>query len=171
MPATMDPVPVKAKKKIPVVKEDAPKRPTPIPLSACSHGPAINVLRHNGLDLPKQDFASVVPDDDLPGSARSISVLEAAPTELAELPAYFLALTDGQLRRGWKPCLINGLVEELESRGVLLKDTTRGVIRHFMLACEVVHARLIRIEPLTETEKRIAPVYFESLPKGKIARK
>lgn len=74
-------------------------------------------------------------------------VLSAAPLELNQLAGFFQSLTPAQLRRGWKPCLMNALVDEFDHAGVLMRPEAKGVLRGFLQAMEVVHVRFVRVDP------------------------
>jgi len=74
-------------------------------------------------------------------------VLSAAPTELNNLAGFFQSLTPAQLRRGWKPCLMNALVQELDDAGVLTHPKSKGILGGFLRSIEVVHTRFVRVDP------------------------
>lgn len=74
-------------------------------------------------------------------------ILSAAPMELNELAGFFQSLTPTQLRRGWKPCLMNALVQELDDAGVLTHPKSKGILGGFLRSIEIVHNRFVRLDP------------------------
>lgn len=73
------------------------------------------------------------------------------------LSGFMFDLSNTQLRKSWKPLVINALAEELDSSGALYKH--KGLLSHFMRCLEVVHDRFIRIDsgcldPNTDTPSR-----------------
>jgi hypothetical protein len=93
--------------------------------------PALRIVR--GVPLPK-----------VPRSIEAAVILSASPIIVSEIPGYFDALSDNQLRIGWRAVLTTALYEELSASGAYPAEATKGMIAAFLRSMHVVHDRRIQ---------------------------
>lgn len=102
--------------------------------------------RQDAPNSPRLRLAGGVAIPKVPRSLEAATILSASPVILAEMPAFFDAMTQDQLKRGWRACLTTALMEELDCRALLHKQEARGILASFLRSMHVVHDRLIDLQ-------------------------
>lgn len=74
-------------------------------------------------------------------------VLSASPVGMTEMSRYLAAMSDNQLRRGFKVCVIEATTHDMEEMGILGTDKARGFLTGLLRCLEVFHQRFVRLDP------------------------
>lgn len=142
MTATIEP-PVKAKKKV--------QTPTQALMRPDTSGRPLTGTEYNaGKPVPitprptPEDLASRL----LGVSSNPDNILEVAPTNgLADMAAFLAGMSDSQLRRGMKICIIEGATHDMQEMGVLGTNRAKGFLTGLFRCLEVIHQRGFRLDP------------------------
>ncbi len=73
----------------------------------------------------------------------TLKILDNCPSNIVELPDYFVSLKPVEVACGFKACIVEALANELDSRGLLTRKESKGIVSNLLRSLAIAQDKLI----------------------------